>query len=100
VPPNSLKMEVTLIASMRDAPRSSSERKSTGGGGRKKISGRPMRDEKENNVTVGKEKKLHLRRNVNYNDKKKNALELTPQRQEAAPRRANAPPLLDGGSFS
>jgi hypothetical protein len=32
--------------------------------------------------------------------RKKIALELTPQRQEAAPRRANAPPLLDGGSFS
>jgi hypothetical protein len=43
---------------------------------------------------------LHLRRHVNSNAKKKNALELTPQRQEAAPRRATAPPLLDGGTFS
>jgi hypothetical protein len=30
-----------------------------------------MRVEKEINVTVGKEKKLHLRRHVNSNDKKK-----------------------------
>jgi hypothetical protein len=42
-----------------------------GGGSGKKRSGRPMRDEKEINVTVGKEKKLHLRRHVNSNDKKK-----------------------------
>ena len=97
-----VKMEETLIASMRDA-RSSGERKSTRGGGgqrKKKIGATNVRDEKENNVTVGKEKMLHLRRHVKSNDKKKHALELTPQRQEAAPRQATAPPLLDRGIFS
>ena len=72
MPPNSLKWKRRLSLQCAMLAARARERAQGGGGGSgKKRSGRPMRDEKEINVTVGKEKKLHLRRHVNSNDKKK-----------------------------
>ena len=71
MPPNSLKWKRRLSLQCTILTARARER-AQGGGQRKKKIGAAMRDEKEINVTVGKEKKLRISDcHVNSNDQKK-----------------------------